>query len=312
MEQREQNQDGVDMSTPTHKHSKIITGFRTLDGQLHWRYSTENLSPDEDVNIEVRFFILIRNTPAPQRYDALKTLLKQMEGTEVPWIVPGRRDWVFNLDRMKEVFTDLQEFDWCKGSVFVEPEFKVHKEDIDISQKKYYETFIVFYINPKVLGMSTNPIPVEIQQSLQKFRADYPDSKKVAFVMMRFGKTTAHDRIVQGIRDTLAPHGIEAVRADDKEYHPSLMPNIKTYLHGCGFGIAVFERIEQEDFNPNVALEVGYIMALGKEVCLLKDRTLRSLQTDLGGHIFRTFDPQDPISTIPPELTRWIKDKGII
>ena len=31
----------------------------------------------------------------------------------------------------------------------------------------------------------------------------------------------------------------------------------------------MFERIESERHNPNVALEVDYMMALGKPVCLL-------------------------------------------
>ena len=41
----------------------------------------------------------------------------------------------------------------------------------------------------------------------------------------------------------------------DKEYHEDLLPNILIYLHGCGMGVAVFERIEAEDFDPNVSLE---------------------------------------------------------
>ena len=27
--------------------------------------------------------------------------------------------------------------------------------------------------------------------------------------------------------------------ARDKEYHEDLYPNIQTYMHGCGFGIAI-------------------------------------------------------------------------
>ena len=81
---------------------------------------------------------------------------------------------------------------------------------------------------------------------------------------------------------------------------------------GCGFGVAVFERIEAEQFNPNVSLEVGYMRALSKEVCLLKDKTLTTLQTDLLGKLYRQFDPQDPERTIPNELSRWLSDKGIL
>jgi hypothetical protein len=152
-------------------------------------------------------------------------------------------------------------------------------------------------------------IPVEITESLKRFRAKHPDPAKVAFLMMRFGKTKTHENIVAGIRTALEPFGIAAVRADDNQYHDDLFPNVLTYIHGCGFGIAVFERIESEEFNPNVALEVGYMLALKKNVCLLKDRTLKTLQADLVGKLYRVFDPADPGGTIPNELSPWLTDK---
>jgi hypothetical protein len=154
--------------------------------------------------------------------------------------------------------------------------------------------------------------PVEIHESLRLFKADHPDPRKVAFIMMRFGNTKAHTDIVTGIQNALNTHGITAVRADDKQYHDDLFPNVLTYVYGCAFGIAIFERIETEEFNPNVALEVGYMFALKKSVCLLKDKTLKTLQADLVGKLYRVFDPLDPIKTIPGELSRWLQDKRII
>jgi hypothetical protein len=154
-------------------------------------------------------------------------------------------------------------------------------------------------------------IPPEIKDSLERFKRDYPDSDKVAFLMMRFGKTKAHDNIVAAIRTALDPQEITVLRADDKQYHDDLFPNVLTYIYGCRFGIAVFERIETEQFNPNVALEVGYMSALRKDICLLKDRTLTTLHTDLVGKLYREFDPLDPVATIPNELTRWLKDKDL-
>jgi hypothetical protein len=83
-------------------------------------------------------------------------------------------------------------------------------------------------------------------------------------------------------------------------------------MHGCRIGIAIFERLESNEFNPNVSLEVGYMMALGKEICLLKDQTQGSLQTDLVGSLYRAFDPQSPDRDIRTELLRWLKDKSLI
>jgi len=154
-------------------------------------------------------------------------------------------------------------------------------------------------------------VPVEIQESLQRFQLDYPDPAKVAFLMMRFGRTQAHEQIVVGIKKALDPLGIAVVRADDKQYHDDLFPNVLTYVYGSSFGIAVFERIETEEFNPNVALEVGYMFALKKHLCLLKDKTLKTLHADLVGKLYRVFDPLDPVATIPKELSQWLKDKGL-
>src|ERR1039457_800504 len=154
--------------------------------------------------------------------------------------------------------------------------------------------------------------PSEIMESIKRFREDYPASQKVAFIMMQFGKTKAHNAIVASLRNELGSHGIKAVRADHKEYHEDLFWNIMTYIYGCEFGIAIFERLEMDEFNPNIALEVGYMMALKKPILLLKDRTLKNLNTDLIGKLYKTFDPQAISGTLAPKARQWLKDKGFI
>ena len=129
--------------------------------------------------------------------------------------------------------------------------------------------------------------------------------------MMQFGETRAHNEITSAIKEALAARGIEGVRADDKRYNDDLLPNILTYMHGCGLGVAVFERLEADETNPNVALEVGYLFAMRKPVCLLKDRTLRTLQADLVGRLYDLFDPQNPAETIPPAVKKWLSDKDL-
>ena len=102
------------------------------------------------------------------------------------------------------------------------------------------------------------------------------------------------------------------MRADMKSYDDNLWTNIVTYMRGCGFGIAVLERPSDEDFNPNVSLEIGYMLALGKQVCLLKDQTIKQLPTDLVGRLYQNFDAQNPETTIPSVLNKWLRDKGFI
>jgi hypothetical protein len=158
---------------------------------------------------------------------------------------------------------------------------------------------------------STEP-PTEIRKSLELFKEDHPDSLKTAFIMMKFGDSSAHLKITEAVKHSLNKFEILGIRADEKQYHDDLFYNILTYIYGCGIGIAVFERIEADEFNPNVSFEVGYMIALNKSVCLLKDRTLKTLQTDLIGKLYRVFDPLDPSNTIPDAITRWLIDKGFV
>lgn len=168
------------------------------------------------------------------------------------------------------------------------------------------------FTQPAVMPINASPseyVPDEIRTSLARFRDDYPDAQKTGFIMMRFDDTPAHRQIAEAIKEVATRHGLVALRADDKQYHDDLYFNTLTYMHGCGFGIAVYERIGTNEFNPNVALEVGYMLALQKPVCLLKDQTLTPLHADLVGKLYKAFDPQRIKKSISPELTRWLHDR---
>jgi hypothetical protein len=156
------------------------------------------------------------------------------------------------------------------------------------------------------------PHPPEVGISLTRLRDLYPDYSRCGFLIMRFRPAKPYLRILEAIDATARSHGLHVLRADMHDLHSDLLSNVRTYLHGCSFGIAVYERIESEDHNANVGLEVGYLMALNKPVLLLKDQTLPQLQTDLAGRLYRNFDPHDPEGTIPQQLTAWFEDQGIV
>jgi hypothetical protein len=156
------------------------------------------------------------------------------------------------------------------------------------------------------------PNPPEIAISLGRLRQKYPDPSKLGFLVMRFTAAKPFARIVEVIKRTAEQHDLEIVRADENEFHADLWGNVRTHLHGCGFGIAVYERIETEEPNANVGLEVGYLMAMNKPVLLLKDETVKTLQADLAGKLYKPFDPHDAEGTIPDKLTKWLEDNGIV
>lgn len=150
-------------------------------------------------------------------------------------------------------------------------------------------------------------IPVHIVKSVEKIKSDY-EGKKIGFLIMQFGTGGHYDSIVQAIKDTLANHNIVVLRADEKEYHPDLYYNILSYIYASDFGIAVFERIKDDSYNPNVAFEVGYMFGINKDVCLLKERSLKNLHTDIIGRIYKEFDIQDIETTISKNLMQWCDD----
>lgn len=154
-------------------------------------------------------------------------------------------------------------------------------------------------------------IPIEITKSLSIHRNDFPENVESAFIMMKFGNHAIYEIIVNTIRETLKPYNIVSLRADDKYYHSDLFWNIITYIYFCRFGIAIFDRIETDEFNSNVSLEIGYLLALQKPLLILKDCTIKTLPTDLINRLYHEFDTRNPEVTIPPIIKKWMKNNRI-
>jgi nucleoside 2-deoxyribosyltransferase len=80
---------------------------------------------------------------------------------------------------------------------------------------------------------------------------------------------------------------------------------------GCKYGIAVLENILENEFNPNVALEYGFMRALGKPVLLLEEKRM-SPRADILGTLWEQFDMVEGIQkTIADAINRWAHDCGI-
>jgi len=78
----------------------------------------------------------------------------------------------------------------------------------------------------------------------------------------------------------------------------------------CKYGVAVLEDIITDEFNPNVALEYGFMRALGKPTLLLKERRFNP-RADILGTLWREFDILDIDHSVPEALNRWLDDLGI-
>jgi hypothetical protein len=141
---------------------------------------------------------------------------------------------------------------------------------------------------------------------LRQFMADHPVFERNVFIMMRFNDTPAVKQIHASIKAALSEHGLRGVRADDRDYTGELWSNVEVYLTGCKYGIAVFEDVENANFNPNVALELGYMMGRRKRTLIVKDRNLQSLHADVLHRLYSTFDVNDIDGSIRREVGRWV------
>ena len=109
---------------------------------------------------------------------------------------------------------------------------------------------------------------------------------------------------VQAIRDG----GFIPRLASDARNHPLLWDNIESYLLYCDQAIAIVEDCHTEELNPNVAMEWGWMRAMGRPVLFLKEVSFSQLRADWEGLVSDTFDWNAPEVRIRPAVVRWLNE----
>lgn len=137
----------------------------------------------------------------------------------------------------------------------------------------------------------------------------FPRGRSV-FVMMRYGDAVHYQEIETTIRQTLHEYDLTAYWARDRTLAPLLWQNVRAYLDACSYGIAVFEKMESLDFNPNVSLELGYLLAQAKPCLLLKEKGMPRLPTDMVGHLYKDFDMESIRGTVTKAVAKWAEEQG--
>jgi len=158
-----------------------------------------------------------------------------------------------------------------------------------------------------------------IRQKSRKLLEKSPYSKNI-FIMMPLKPYMDGDEryvtLVKQIKNILKKEGYTAWVATDMQLDSTLWNNVAAYLEACKYGIAIFTRrekkegdkiIEEEYFNPNVSLEIGFMLARGKKVLILKDKMLKQITTDLVGHLYEEFELNKP-RQINKIIRRWIRE----
>jgi hypothetical protein len=144
-----------------------------------------------------------------------------------------------------------------------------------------------------------------------RFFDDHPNFEQNVFIMTRF---VPGDRLLEQLdaelRKVLRDNGLNPLRADDKMYmrDRNLWNNVCVYMLSCKTGISILEDRIADEFNPNVALEYGFMRALDKPVLLLADVGFRNLRADIIGTLREQFDITDIAGTIRSPIEKWLKE----
>jgi hypothetical protein len=138
--------------------------------------------------------------------------------------------------------------------------------------------------------------------------ANFPTPEFNAFLMMSFEDTTVSRRMVETVRTEAQRYAINVLRSDDQTFLKDLWENVKAYMDACRLGIAIFE---QPQFNPNVSLEVGYMLAKNAQVLLLKELGVPTLHADLVGALYKKFDLTRLEPSMREAVRLWLRDIGV-
>lgn len=220
------------------------------------------------------------------------------------------------LDAHDETFPPLDNSSWTDESLHVPFNTLAH-----IRGRFLASLWVRFDDIRKELGLQTadaarkeplDAVPPRLKHAVLSLLSEYPNYRDNCFLIMPFRETPVHSQIHANLRSLLGEYGINLLRADDRTYSEDVLGNIEAYMYGCRFGIAVHERVLSDNANPNVALEVGYMLGLKKEVCLLKEQTVMALTSDLHGRLYVQFDSQNLEPSLRESVGRWLGTKNLV
>jgi hypothetical protein len=162
-----------------------------------------------------------------------------------------------------------------------------------------------------------------VVKGCSKLLKDFPFEKNV-FVMMKFpdkDNPSTEDKLLDKIWDSInstlnQSYGVRVLRADKKDYSQGgwLWDNVCVYMESSKYGIAVLENLSSSEFNPNVAIEFGYMKGLCRNVLLLKEKSFNNIRADLIGHMWKEFSAisESIIEvTVSAAIHSWAVDIGL-
>jgi hypothetical protein len=127
-------------------------------------------------------------------------------------------------------------------------------------------------------------------------------------------QATKLESVIALVEDTLRAAGLVPRVARDALYHNSVWDNVELHALGCCIGVAIAESQYRPEFNPNVAMEWGWMRGMGRPVIFLVEKDFK-LRADVEGAVRVSFDWKDPNETVPAAIKSAItavKNSGLL
>jgi len=147
-----------------------------------------------------------------------------------------------------------------------------------------------------------NPL-IGWRSAMETFVRNHPFDRSV-FIMIRYRPRNA--ALIRNVKRALSADGFNGIMASEHNLTGDLYNPVACLLC-CSRGIAIFDRVEEnQEFNPNVAYELGMMHLLGREVLILKHDTLRSLHSDI---LMRLYIEYDSPGSVGARVSDWIDNQ---
>ena len=125
-----------------------------------------------------------------------------------------------------------------------------------------------------------------------------------------FGLVHALINLISCVKTAVSDAGYEPRLASDREFHPGLWDNVVLYMLGCERGVAIVEDKYRDEFNPNVAMEWGWMRGMRREVLFLVEKDFGNQRADVSGLISKAFDWDDPRDAVRRAVSGWLQPGG--
>jgi hypothetical protein len=119
------------------------------------------------------------------------------------------------------------------------------------------------------------------------------------FIMTKFPegdteKDRALRRVIQAVKTAVKKRGYIPRLGSDRAYCGAIWDNAELYLCGCKHAIAIVEDRYNDELNPNVTMEWGWLRAMNKEVLYLVEEGFDRERADVFGLIRSPFSWEAP------------------